>query len=238
MIGPHADVTVEATTPTGATVTYALPVATDELDTSVTVTCLPASGSAFVIGTTTVICSAIDSAGNAAVWTSFHVVVTDTSAPVIAAAPGIVVDAVSPSGAVVTYVPPTASDANDGPVSVTCLPVAGSLFPIGITTVTCTADDGHGNSAMPTTFPVEVKGAADQISDLRSLVHGVGLGHSLETTVQAAQILLARGYTGGACVVLNALRNETRAEIGHKLTAAQAATIIAATTRIRAVLAC
>ena len=171
VIGPHADVTVEATTPTGATVTYALPVATDDLDTSITVTCSPASGTAFLIGTTTVTCSAQDSTGNAAVPTSFNVVVTDTSAPVIAAAPDIVADAVSPSGAVVAYVSPTAVDANDGPVAVTCLPANGSVFPVGSTTVTCTADDGHGNTTSAG-FSVRVKGAAEQLLDLEPLVAG------------------------------------------------------------------
>jgi hypothetical protein len=65
-----------------------------------------------------------------------------------------------------------------------------------------------------------------------------GLGHTLETTVQAAQLLLARGYPHLACIVLQVLPNETRVETGHKLTAAQASTIIAATKRIGTVLAC
>ena len=47
-----------------AVVTYATPTATDLVDTSVTVTCVAASGSTFNAGTSTVNCSATDNAGN------------------------------------------------------------------------------------------------------------------------------------------------------------------------------
>ena len=50
-----------------------------------------------------------------------------------------------PSGAVVTYVKPTASDIVDGTVTVNCAPASGSTFPIATTTVNCTATDGPGN---------------------------------------------------------------------------------------------
>jgi hypothetical protein len=41
----------------------------------------------------------------------------------------------------------TAEDAVDGSVEVTCTPPSGSTFPIGTTTVTCTAKDDSGNSS-------------------------------------------------------------------------------------------
>ncbi|MFD5788495.1 HYR domain-containing protein [Streptomyces sp. NPDC087866] len=44
----------------------------------------------------------------------------------------------------------TASDAQDGRLPVTCTPASGSLFPIGSTTVTCTATDTAGNTATDT----------------------------------------------------------------------------------------
>ena len=74
--------TVEATGPSGASVTFAV-TATDNVDGPVTAVCTPASGSTFPIATTTVNCSAIDAAGNTRTG-SFLVTVTftDTTPPV------------------------------------------------------------------------------------------------------------------------------------------------------------
>jgi len=60
-----SNMTVKATSFAGAAVTFA-PTATDDVDGSVAVTCVPASGSTFALGTTTVNCSATDAAGNTA----------------------------------------------------------------------------------------------------------------------------------------------------------------------------
>lgn len=76
-----ADFSVEATGPSGATVTFTA-TAVDNVDGSVPVVCTPASGSVFALGSTTVNCSAHDVAGNTA-HGSFHVVVIDTTPPVI-----------------------------------------------------------------------------------------------------------------------------------------------------------
>jgi hypothetical protein len=83
VIAPHADVTAEATGPAGASVTYSAPSTTDAVDGTRTATCKPASGSTFALGTTTVTCYATDAAGNAAVPTTFKVIVNDTTPPVI-----------------------------------------------------------------------------------------------------------------------------------------------------------
>jgi X-Pro dipeptidyl-peptidase len=63
-----------------AVVTWPLPAATDDQDPSPAVSCAPASGSAFPVGATTVICTATDASGNAASGT-FAVTVTSTPAP-------------------------------------------------------------------------------------------------------------------------------------------------------------
>jgi len=60
-----ARIVVDATGPDGAAVSYAAS-AVDDVDGPVTVTCLPPSGATFAIGTTTVTCTASDSAGNVA----------------------------------------------------------------------------------------------------------------------------------------------------------------------------
>jgi hypothetical protein len=76
-----ANITVPATSQAGATVSYTAS-ANDAVDGPVPVTCTPASGSTFPIGTITVNCSASDKAGNIG-HASFTVTVTagDTTAP-------------------------------------------------------------------------------------------------------------------------------------------------------------
>ncbi len=143
----------EATGPSGAVVSYGAS-ATDNVDGPLPVTCSPASGSTFPLGVTVVTCSATDKAGNTSSG-SFIVTVQDTTPPVIAAHPNIVVVATSTTGALVTYTNPTATDLVDGTDPVTCSPASGANFPTGITTVTCKATDAHGNQAA-TAFTVTV----------------------------------------------------------------------------------
>src|SRR5205814_2102035 len=104
-----------ASSAAGALVTYTKPTATDAVDGAVPVTCTPASGTLFALGTTSVSCTAKDAANNTAL-SAFTVTVSDTTAPVIAAREPVTAAATSAAGAVVTYVVPTATDAVDGPV--------------------------------------------------------------------------------------------------------------------------
>lgn len=80
VFGAVSDVSVPATTFEGAVVTYGLPTASDAVDGAVPVTCAPASGTSFLIGSTTVTCTATDAAGNDAQVT-FVVTVTLTDRP-------------------------------------------------------------------------------------------------------------------------------------------------------------
>ena len=150
VISTQPDIVAEATSATGAVVTFA-PTATDAVGTPV-VTTVPASGSMFPLGATSVTITAIDSSGNTATGT-FTVTVADTTAPVIAAQPDLVVEATDAFGAVVTFTP-TATDTVGTPV-VTTSPVSGSTFPVGTTTVTVTAKDAANNTAT-STFTVTV----------------------------------------------------------------------------------
>jgi hypothetical protein len=52
----------------------------------------------------------------------------------------------------------TASDDQDGALPVSCTPPSGSVFAVGVTTVSCTATDAGGNVTV-VTFPVTVKAA-------------------------------------------------------------------------------
>jgi|GEM_PF-2700202 len=73
---------------TDAVGTYTTPTAIDDVDGSVSVSCSPVSGSTFVVGTTTVTCSATDAAGNTA-STTFNIGVY-VPAPPPAAAPVVI----------------------------------------------------------------------------------------------------------------------------------------------------
>ena len=138
-----ADVSLEATSPQGATVTYTAPTATDAVGV-VSQGCSPASGATFPLGATTVKCTATDAANNVG-NASFTVTVLDSTAPALSNVPvNVSVEATSLSGAAVTYTAPTASDAV-GVVSQGCTPASGSVFPMGPTTVRCTAADAAHN---------------------------------------------------------------------------------------------
>jgi hypothetical protein len=147
-----ASLAAEATSSSGRVVTYTTS-ATDLVDGTRPVTCAPASGATFALGTTTVSCNASDTRGNAA-SKSFAVTIADTTPPVVTVPANITKPATSASGAVVTFAS-SATDAIDGAVPATCAPASGSTFAIGTTTVTCSAHDAHSNTASKT-FTVTV----------------------------------------------------------------------------------
>jgi hypothetical protein len=138
-----ANIVQEATGPAGNSITYAAS-ATDTVDGSAAVICTPASGSTFAIATTTVNCSATDSSGNSATG-SFTVKVQDTTPPSVSVPANITVEATGPSGAVVSF-SASADDIVDGAMTPACSPASGSIFPLGTTTVNCSATDTAGNT--------------------------------------------------------------------------------------------
>jgi len=137
------DITAEATGPSGAAVSYTAS-ATDAVDGAVTPSCSPASGDTFPLGPTTVNCSATDAHGNTA-QDSFTVTVVDTTPPSLTLPADITETATSASGATVSYTA-SASDLVDGSVTPSCSPASGSTFPVGPTTVNCSATDAAGNT--------------------------------------------------------------------------------------------
>jgi len=145
--GVPADFTVSSSVPLA--VSWPAPTAIDAISGNLPVTCSPASGSIFQLGTTPVSCSATDTSGNTAT-AGFSVTVTapvvDTTPPVISGMPAnITVTSSVPLA--VSWPAPTANDAVSGPVPVTCVPASGSIFPLGVTAVTCTASDAALNTA-------------------------------------------------------------------------------------------
>jgi HYR domain len=189
-----------------------------------------------------VVWRATDAAGNFAEATQ-QITVVDTTKPVLSLPGNITVDATNPAGAIVTYAA-SATDLVSGNVAVICAQPSGSMFPIGTTTMLCTATDAAGNAATGS-VTVLVQAAAAQVSELIVAVQGFnlqqGISNSLDAKLQNVLNALAgaaNGETAAVCNQLGAFINETTAQSGKKLTVAQANQLIAAAQQIRAVIGC
>jgi hypothetical protein len=157
------NITTNATSSQGATVTYTSPTATDESgdNPGPAVNCTPASGSVFPIGTTTVTCTATDSDdSNSPVSQTFTVTVNDTDLALNGIPSNITTNATSSQGATVTYTSPTVVDEDNPAPAANCTPASGSVFPIGTTTVNCSATDSDDTPGMASgSFSVTVQPA-------------------------------------------------------------------------------
>lgn len=85
--------------------------------------------------------------------------------------------------------------------------------------------------------PGVANGAAGQLADLIASVAGLG-GGSFSSQLSQAQASLAKGNTKAACGSLSAFANHVQAQSGKQLTAAQANALLAAATRIGALIGC
>ena len=143
---------------------------------------LPSDGtSSFVpLGAWSATCTAADVAGNESSG-SFPIGVVDTIAPILTPPAAIQQLATSASGAVVTF-GVTAADVVDAAPSVVCVPPSGSLFPIGVTTVSCTARDGSGNTST-SSFTVTVRGIVTTTTIVAPDAVHDGLPHGAVATV-------------------------------------------------------
>ena len=122
---------------------------TDYPSDQVSVICNTNNGWTFFWGMSMVTCHAHDPAGNDSAPVMFTVNVT-VPPPTFQNVPGpITFAATGPAGAVATFVPPTAVDVGGQAAPVTCDHTSGITYPIGTTTVTCTAqiqrNDSQGN---------------------------------------------------------------------------------------------
>ena len=149
------NLTIEATSSSGAAVSYAPAVAFDAVG-PVTYSYSKASGSTFAIGTTTVTVTATDAYCNVSAPRTFTVTVRDTTPPVITSvSPNLTIEATSAAGATVSYAAAAATDAV-GPITITYSKASGTTFAIGTTTVAVTAKDAYGNPSTQT-FTVTVR---------------------------------------------------------------------------------
>ncbi|MGA1780818.1 MAG: HYR domain-containing protein, partial [Planctomycetota bacterium] len=124
--------------------TWTAPTASDNCP-GVVLTSTHNPGDSFTAGVTTVTYTATDAAGNAAT-SSFTITVTDPESPTLTGVP-LGLSFVNETGlcsAVAVWDEPTAAD-NCGIDTLITTHASGSVFPVGVTTVTYTATDLSGN---------------------------------------------------------------------------------------------
>jgi HYR domain len=114
---------------------------------------------------------------------------------------------------------------------------SGSLFPIGTTTVHCTASDNAGNTSAAS-FTVHVNSAAEQLNLLITAVNGVAPGSALTSKLTQVKGYLAKNDKADACTGLSSFIGLVASQKGKKLTVAQANSFTAQANSIRATLGC
>ncbi|RKH89168.1 HYR domain-containing protein [Corallococcus sp. AB045] len=178
-VGCPGPLTREAQDVTGTQVDFSVPAPRDLVTASPSVSLSHAPGSLFPLGTTEVVLSSTDDAGNTASC-SFTVIIQDTTAPVLTC-PAPVRKADAPSeGLAVDYPAATARDPASTP-TLSYSHASGAVFPVGTTQVTVTATDDAGNSAT-CTFPVSVAARVQPPPDEPLPAGGCGCGASSETS--------------------------------------------------------
>jgi hypothetical protein len=164
----------------------------------------------------------------------------DRVAPVVSIEGDLEVDAESPEGGWVTL-RVTAVDDLDGPVFPWCDGYTGGLFPVGIHVITCFASDLTGNVGS-STVEFRVKGAAEQIADLRASVQALSLpaGHLrvLDEKLAKADAALAAGDVEASCADLLRFEREVGDVPDKKLTDERTLELQADAVRIRAAAGC
>ena len=152
-----SNLTIEANGPTGAKVTYTVSASDNgEALLATAITCAPASGSLFAIGSVTVTCSTAADAGGNVGHASFKVTVADTTPPQLAVPGDFGVYATGDAG--IASSDPAVANVLGAAKAVDLVdphPVvtnnAPAVLPHGTTTVTFTAKDATGNTVTKVT---------------------------------------------------------------------------------------
>ena len=134
-------------------------------------------------GTTTVSYFAKDRANNQEAPKTL-VVKLDTTAPTLTVPAPLTVNATSPAGASVPYTV-TATDNLDPAPGIACTPASGSTFPLGTTTVNCTATDKAGNSTSRNFTVTVTLAQTERVSVSSSGTQGNGASGSSASSVSA-----------------------------------------------------
>ncbi|MBI5386697.1 MAG: DUF5011 domain-containing protein, partial [Verrucomicrobia bacterium] len=194
-----SDMTVDADPGqcTKANVTWTLPQVNGCTITNVTST--PLSGSTLPVGTNaiTVVIQGADGGTKTCV---FKVIVRESVPPTVVCPADMTVNRdPAQCGAVVNFTA-TGSDNCSGAATV-CAPPSGSLFAVGVTTVSCTARDASGNVSSPCTFTVTVRDLTGDVSGFRPCWRGQAdstfqqwvFGANVSAAIPPAQVSNAYG---------------------------------------------
>ena len=181
LTGMPANQSLTTADPSGTTLNYTNPSATDVVDAAPTVGCLPASGEQIGLGTTIVECTATDDAGNTAEGTfsttvTYVPVNTPPTLTLPTVASGGAVEANTTGGWTADWAGLGATDAEDTPdPTPSCIPAAGTVLSIGTTSVICSVNDNGGMTASGS-FAVTVVDTTDPT------LTGMPANQSLTTT--------------------------------------------------------
>jgi uncharacterized repeat protein (TIGR01451 family) len=124
---------------------------------------------------------------------------SSTGPPELTCPANVTAVATSAAGAMVSYSPPAVSNAC-GQVMVACAPASGSTFPVGDTTVNCTATDQLGNTGQ-CSFTVTVAPSAD-LSITKAAPSTTPAGSALSYTLTVAN---AGPFTAHGVIVTDPL---------------------------------
>ncbi len=171
VVSVPGNITAEATSASGAAVSYPAPTATDAVGVT-SLSSIPASGSTFALGSTTVTATARDAAGNTGTG-SFTITVRDTTAPTLAS--------VTPSSA--TLWPP-----NHQMVAITLTTRVSDLVGVTGYLVTATSsepDNGLGDGDTANDIQITGSGTLNPVINLRAERSGKGNGRVYTISVKA-----------------------------------------------------
>jgi hypothetical protein len=165
---------------------------------------------------------------------------SDTVPPTMQVPPTVTANASAPAGAVVSYSVSVDDNRLPAPPAI-CVPPSGSTFPVGETTVTCTATDAAGNSTVDT-FEVVVRSATDQLRGVRASVVSAGmpqrLTRTLTTTLDHATRSADAGHRTAACTQSRDFVSALLAQRGRHIDPTTADLIVVEALRARAAIGC
>src|SRR5437762_4705458 len=142
----------------------------------------------------------------------------DTMSPSLTLPASASTNATSSRGAVVSYIAVATDDV--APTSLVCAPGAGLIFPVGATTITCSALDAASH-ATTATFVITVVGATDQLAQLRALVAALTIDPSVKQglldKLDSARGTIASGAAKTTCNQLSAFASQVRAQTGKAI---------------------
>src|SRR5881397_1051001 len=142
----------------------------------------------------------------------------DTTPPALTLPANASTNATSSRGADVSFIAVATDDV--APTSLLCLPSSGARFPLGPTTVSCSASDAASH-VTTATFVITVVSAADQLAQLRAIVAALTIDPSVKQglldKLDAAGGTIGSGSAKTTCNQLNSFGNQVRAQTGKAI---------------------